>query len=116
MKLLPRHSESGECNCKDKFLQTKPSKRCKWVAAERDSACGWALRIYEKLKTDLETRSIVTLHGLYALVDCWPCNVERGCCKKRKLMLAMTSQILDWLKKHQNDLLELSKYSSSVRY
>ena len=30
--------------------------------------------------------------------------VERGCCKKRKLTLAMTSQILHWLKRQQSDL------------
>ena len=29
------------------------------------------------------------------------CEVERGCCKKRKLTLVMTSQILQWLKEHQ---------------
>ena len=40
------------------------------------------------------------------IVDCWLCDVERGCCKKRKLTLAMTSQILHvgWLKQHQHDL------------
>ena len=38
------------------------------------------------------------------LGNCASCEVERGCCRKRQLTLAMTSQILDWLKQHQEDL------------
>ena len=37
-------------------------------------------------------------------MDCEPCKFERGCCKKRKLTLAMSSQILDWLKSYQEEL------------
>ena len=36
--------------------------------------------------------------------SCLGCRFEYGCCKRRKLTLAMTSQILDWLKQHQDDL------------
>ena len=75
---------------------------CKWPIVERGSACGWAIRIYQKLKTDLEAKEIETWHNIR--IDCKFCVVERGCCKKRKLTLAMTSQILDWLKQHQEEL------------
>ena len=81
------------------------SVMCMWPTVERDSACGWAIRIYEKLKTNLEAKKLYTWDYSYtALIYCTHCEVERGCCKKTKLTLAMTSQILDWLKQHQEDL------------
>ena len=104
MKLLPRHSKSWKCNCNEEFPQTEQTQECKWPTVERDSACGWAIRIYEKLETDLETKKIETWYGSGTIVDCTDCKVERGCCKKRKLTLAMTSQILDWLKQHEDEL------------
>ena len=109
MKLLPRHSKSEECNCNERrrFWLNEPVIECKWTAVERDNACGWAIRIYEKLKTDLKAEQIMTWYCIYTydtLIDCTGCMVERGCCKKRKLTLAMTSQILDWLKQHQEDI------------
>ena len=105
MKLLPRHSQSVECNCNDKFQQTEPTQECKWTTVERDGAGGWAIRIYEKLKTDLDNaKRIKTWYGKGTLMDCMFCAVERGCCQKRKLTLAMTTQILDWLKQWGDDL------------
>ena len=88
------------------------------MVVECDSACSWAIRVYEKLKTDFEAKQILTWHegsGQYAgladnideddiLMRCRDCAVERGCCKKRKLTLAITSQILDWFKRHQQEL------------
>ena len=75
---------------------------------EFDTASGWAIRIYEKMKEDLEAKKIETWHhGYDKLMDCSLCVVERGCCKKRKLMLAMTSQILDWLEQHQHKLSDI---------
>ena len=71
---------------------------------ERDSACVWAVRIYEKLKTDLKAERIWLRCYHKTLLDCSDCEVEHGCCKKRKLAIAMTSQIMDWLKQHQEDL------------
>ena len=70
-----------------------------------DSACDWAVRIYEKLITGLEAKSISAWYNdRRCLLDCTNCEVERGCCKKRKLMMAMTSRCLDWLKRHQHEL------------
>ena len=71
---------------------------------ERDSACGWAIRIYERLKADLEAKKISSWYDEFPrLIDCTECKVERGCCKRRKLMLAMTSQSLNWLRLHKNN-------------
>ena len=70
-----------------------------------DSACGWAIDIYRKLKSDFDTTKVQSWHDEYGtLKNCSKCRVERGCCKKRKLTLAMTSQILDWLKRHKAEL------------
>ena len=102
--MLPRHTCSDNCNCNDKDIWRKERTReCRWLAVERDSACGWAIRIYQKLKTDLETKKL-TLWYFGTLKTCNRCTVDRGCCKKRKLTLAMTLQILDWLKLHQGEL------------
>ena len=74
-------------------------------AVERDSACDWAMRIYEKLEMDLRAKKVSAWYDDWPrLVDCVRCKVERGCCKKRLLMLAMTSQILRWLRQHRNGL------------
>ena len=77
-----------------------------WPAVERDSARSWAIKIYEKLKTDLKAKKIVPWYTNYftTLMNCRECMVESGCCKKRKLTLAMTSQILHWFKKHKKEL------------
>ena len=77
---------------------------CKWTILERGSVCGWAIRIYQKLKADLEAKKIETCYGYNTLMDCTDCKVERGCCKKMKVTLAMTSQILDWLRQHEEQL------------
>ena len=109
--LLPPHRRHAKCNCKnDKFepiyIFRKETIVCKWNEVDSDSACGWAIRIYERLKSCLERFRVETWHndGWY-LIECDCCWTERGCCKKRKLTLAMTSQILDWLKLHQQQSL-----------
>ena len=97
--LLPKHRRDNYCNC---------TQKCSWRALERDdTAYDWAIRIYEKLKTDLEAKKLESWWQIpqrQTLLDCSECRVERGCCKKRTLMLAMTSQIITWLKQHQEDL------------
>ena len=71
---------------------------------EHESACDWAVRIYERLKADLTRIWVTTWYNYDTLLDCTSCDVERGCCKKTKLTLAMTSQILDFLKRYQEVL------------
>ena len=107
MKLLPRHSQAESCNCRGEHA----TECCEWTTAERDNACSWAIRIYEKLKKDLAEKGIAEWYYRYkhTLIDCRDCKVERGCCKKMKLTLAMTSQILDWLKRHQQQLSKLNR-------
>ena len=81
------------------------SSQCKWLAlhAKRGSACSWAIRIYKELKTHLEVRTTLSLCLDFGSVMS-PCYGDRGCCKKRKLTLAMTSQILDWFQQHKEKL------------
>ena len=106
LKLLPRHSKWAICNCNDNvhMPRTDPTEECKWTKAKCDSACGWAVRIYESIMKELEAKKIEPWHGYHSLINCTLCEVERGCCKKMKLTLAMTSQILDWFKRHQDEL------------
>ena len=108
MKLLPLHSESERCNCNDKHIwYNRPRIECVWPSVERDSACGWAIGIYEKLRADLEAKIIREWwNDNYVLMNCLYCFAERICCKKWKLTLAMTSQIPIWLKKHQQNLID----------
>ena len=70
----------------------------------RDCECDWVIRIHEKLKTVLAAKDIHARpwYGSISIMNCHGCKVERGCCKKKKLTL--TSQILDWLKQHQEEL------------
>ena len=108
MKLLPKHSQAKNCKCTCNDRQIWCYDRtigCRWTAAERDSPFGWAIRIYEELEANLEAKEMTTWYSnIGEVMDCTLCKMEGGCCKKRKLALAMTSQILDWLKQHQDDL------------
>ena len=75
---------------------------------EREGACDWAIRIYQELSDGLEAQKICLWYDEEkTILNCTDCRVERGCCKKRKLMLAMSSQILDWLKRHQQELADI---------
>ena len=73
--------------------------------------------IYEKLKTDLEAKQVKTWYcTMDTLMVCENCEVERSCCQKRKLTLAMTSQILDWLKRHQSEVKIIETLASSPQH
>ena len=109
MLLLPRHSQTNNCS---EFCYTAPE--CQWLSNDAGSACDWAIRIYELLKRCLELKHINTLYGNKDLVDCLECKAERGCCKKRKLTLAMTSQILNWLKCHQKELSKIGEVECKI--
>ena len=81
---------------------------CRWEAVGEGSACDWAIAIYEKLEMDLKARKMRCWYDKYEyLLECTQCKGERGCCKKRKLMLAMTSRILHWLRRSQSQLNEV---------
>ena len=118
MKLLPRHSQTQTCNCSQSLsgvVHETSQCACKWKLVVSDTACGWAIRIYEKLKTELKANEIETwYYDRHTIVYCTRCKVERGCCKKRKLTLAMTSQILNWLKQHHRQLKHIGSESQST--
>ena len=103
MQLLHRHSETEDCRYKER-------------QARRWMACGWAIKIYEQLKKDLEAKKLGVWHTGIILMNCTYCEVEYGCCKKRKLTLAMTSQILRWLKRHKKDLNRIATLVSSHQH
>ena len=52
-----------------------------------------AVMIYEKLKIGLNKKQVYSRHSLEYPVDCTECDLEYGCCKQRKLMLAMVEKI-----------------------
>ena len=47
------------------------------------------------------------------IVDCTRCEVERGCCKRRKLMMAMCERIIQWLQEHKDELEDID-YADDV--
>ena len=114
MKLLPRHSQAEGCNCDDRptsIWTGEQTTGCRWTAVEGDIAGCWAIRIYQKLETDLKTKQIGTWCNYNTrLMSCSGCKVERGCWKKMKLTLAMTSQILSWFKQHHAVLTEICEF------
>ena len=60
--------------------------------------------IYEQLRFDLIKKEIISSHTKEWPVDCRVCEHEYGCCKQRKLMLAMVEKILDWLNELADEL------------
>ena len=69
-----------------------------------------AVAVYEHVKTNLDKKQISASYASYIKeypVDCTECDHEYGCCKQRKLMLAMVDKILEWLKEHKNELLDI---------
>ena len=63
--------------------------------------------IYEQLKTSLNKKLVVSTTTSERPVDCTKCDHEYGCCKQRKLMLAMVEKVLDWLKEHKDELQDI---------
>ena len=63
-----------------------------------------AVMIYEQLRSSLEAKRVYSRYTYEFPVNCNECDYEYGCCKQRKLMLAMVEQILEWLKEHKDGL------------
>ena len=72
-----------------------------------------ALMIYEHLRTSLKEKLIVSNYAGECPVDCTRCDGEYGCCKQRKLMLAMVEKILEWLKEYKDELQDID-YADDV--
>ena len=60
-----------------------------------------ATKIYELLQTYLNERLVKSEYSHEEPVHCTYCAVERGCCKRRNLMLAMVEKILQWLNEYK---------------
>ena len=90
---------------------------CQWESVLDESAFDWAIKIYERLRMDLEARKVTSWHSEFPrIINCSQCVVERGCCKKRQLMLAMIARILDWLTRYHEELndLDLGDYEAAA--
>ena len=72
-----------------------------------------AVTVYENLRSGLNIGLIVTCNGKDRPIDCTKCDHEYGCCKQRKLMLAMVETILKWLKEHKDELQDID-YADDV--
>ena len=73
---------------------------------EQQPPSQWAISIYRKLQSQLENKKIEPIVGL-PLLDCTQCTTNHSCCMKRKLMLAMTRKILQWLQDNEAQLQEI---------
>ena len=72
-----------------------------------------AVRIYEHLRTRLKENWVYSSYTRESPVNCRNCDLEYGCCKQRKLMLAMVENILEWLKEHKDELQDID-YADEV--
>ena len=58
----------------------------------------WTKSIYCKLKGELTNKVMRSWHLEYEKIfNCENCNAVHACCLKRKVRLALTCAILDWL-------------------
>ena len=64
-----------------------------------------AIKIYERLKISIHEKCPTEICSeTITLFDCTECSFEDGCCKKLKLMSALTENILKWIHKHLDQL------------
>ena len=68
------------------------------------------LLIYERLYRKLDNSLVESLYSGEKPVDCTKCVIERGCCKKKKFMMAMIRGIWNSIKSNDfGTFFELSK-------
>ena len=74
-----------------------------------------ATKTYMYLLKKLRTKKFYTDMDRYheRIVDCFQCTVESGCCKRRKLMMAMCERIIQWLQEHKDELEDI-EYADDV--
>ena len=72
----------------------------------------WSIKIYSQLEEQLENKKIIESWMNTVLLNCSGCIVEHSCCKKRKLMLAMTCKTLQWLQNNKAQLQDID-YSNN---
>ena len=66
-----------------------------------------ALNIYKLLQSILINGYSNNSDYVTARTACQSCKVERGCCKRRKLMKEMVENIIDWLKNNKDRLQDI---------
>ena len=66
-----------------------------------------ATTIYELLQEYLNDKHVFSAYNNEDPVGCSFCEVERGCCKRRKLMFAMVEKIRQWLKENRDQLQDI---------
>ena len=73
--------------------------------AFRDTACSCSIKIYQELIKHFTTALQISWYEEWNF-GCGKgiCKVERDCCKRKKLILAMISQILRWLEQNKQQL------------
>jgi hypothetical protein len=75
-----------------------------------------ALEIYEILLKGLQSRELESKFLGERVYFCSNrhCKTERGCCKRRRFMIAMVEKIISWLKMHEKDLKDID-YADDVK-
>ena len=71
-----------------------------------------ALKIYEILLRALHARKLRSWFLNEEVYFCsnihgHDCTVERGCCKRRRFMIAIVEKIISWLKNNESDLQDI---------
>ena len=69
-----------------------------------------SVMIYERLLEKLDTKLVESLYTGEKPVDCTNCKIVRGCCKRRKLMMAMGKEILQWISSNKIKLSDMHFY------
>ena len=72
-----------------------------------------ALKIYDILNQALHARKLESMFLNEEVYFCsndqgYDCRIERGCCKRRRFMIAMVEKIISWLKNHESDLHDIN--------
>ena len=63
--------------------------------------------IYERLQNYLNAKEVKSEYSRESPVNCFGCQVERGSCKRRNLMLAMVRMIIKWLEENKDRLQDI---------
>ena len=74
-----------------------------------------SILIYELLQKYLNEKKSESKYCYEYPVFCIDCEVERGCCKLRKFMLAMVENVIQWLKCNQTELAHID-FSDNVKF
>ena len=63
-----------------------------------------SILLYERLIKQLQDKVVYSPYTGESPVDCTKCVIERGCCKRRRLMLEMCKNIQRWITTNTSEL------------